>query len=64
MQCDFPGRKCFVFVMEAKKTSQKAVLQNDLEKVAFLMKDAIDNMARQRVDVSKLKVFGMVVVGK
>ncbi|KAG0247527.1 hypothetical protein BG011_001346 [Mortierella polycephala] len=63
MQCDFPGRKCFAFVMEAKKTSQKAVLQNDLEKVAFLMKDAIDNMARQRVDVPKLKVFGMVVVG-
>ncbi|KAF9902001.1 hypothetical protein BX616_002074 [Lobosporangium transversale] len=33
------------------------------EKVAFLLKDAIDDMARQRVDVVKLKVFGMVVVG-
>ncbi|KAF8939867.1 hypothetical protein BGZ58_008495 [Dissophora ornata] len=64
LQCDFPELKCFVFAMEAKKTAQRTVLQSDLEKVALLLKDAIDNMARQRVDVAKLKVFGMVVVGE
>ncbi|KAG0354043.1 hypothetical protein BC939DRAFT_472496 [Gamsiella multidivaricata] len=63
LQCDFPGLKCFVFVMEAKKTGQKMVLQNDLEKVALLPKDAIDHMAQQRVDVAKLKVLGTVVIG-
>ncbi|KAF9165786.1 hypothetical protein BGX21_004774, partial [Mortierella sp. AD011] len=63
LQCDFSSLKYFVYVMEAKKTSQKTVVQNDLEKVAFLLKDAIDNMARQQVDVAALKVFGMVVVG-
>ncbi|KAF9917960.1 hypothetical protein FBU30_000424 [Linnemannia zychae] len=63
LQCNFPSLKCFVFVVEAKKMEQKTVLQNDLEKVALLLKDAIDNMSRQCVDVTKIKVFGMVIVG-
>ncbi|KAG0003408.1 hypothetical protein BGZ80_005799 [Entomortierella chlamydospora] len=31
--------------------------------MAFLLKDAIDNMVRQQVDVAALKMFGMVVAG-
>ncbi|KAG9063341.1 hypothetical protein KI688_004223 [Linnemannia hyalina] len=50
-------------ISNLKKTGQKKVLHIDLEKVAFLLKDAIDDMARHRVDVAKLKVFGMVMIG-
>ncbi|KAG0225222.1 hypothetical protein BGX31_007701 [Mortierella sp. GBA43] len=63
MYCEKPGEQCHVFAMEAKKSGQGTVLQNDLEKVGLLMKDAIDTMCKQRINVSEVKVFGLVIVG-
>ncbi|KAK3821906.1 MAG: hypothetical protein J3Q66DRAFT_367572 [Benniella sp.] len=63
MSCEAGAKKCHVFIMEAKKSEQGTVLQNDLEKVALLMKDAIDDMGKCKIDISKVKLFGMVIVG-
>jgi hypothetical protein len=64
MYCEAAAKNCHVFMMEAKKSEQGTVLQNDLEKVALLLKDAIDDMGKCKVDISKVKLFGMVIVGK
>jgi hypothetical protein len=50
--------------VEVKKFTQGLVVQSDLEKVACEMRDASDDLAMQKIDISSVKVFGMVVVGK
>lgn len=59
-----PRRRCHLFTVEAKKTAQGLVVQSDLEKLAREMRDAMDDLAAQKIDISCVRVFGMVVVGK
>ncbi|KAF9981706.1 hypothetical protein BGZ65_003658, partial [Modicella reniformis] len=40
---------------------QGSAVQVDLEKLAMLMKDSIDDMQTQGVDASKIKMLGLVV---
>ncbi|KAF9341833.1 hypothetical protein BGX26_008580 [Mortierella sp. AD094] len=58
------GLTCYSVVFEAKKSRQTSPTQTDTEKVANLLKDSIDYLARAAVDVSKIKLFGVVVVGE
>ncbi len=64
MELILPGLTCYLMVLEAKKSRQTSPTQTDTEKVANLLKDSIDHMARAAVDVNKIKLFGLVVVGK
>lgn len=59
------GFVCYLFFMEAKKARQgTSIVQDDLEKLAGMMKDSIDDMSKQGIDVSKLEVIGLHIVGK
>lgn len=58
-----PSRQCHLFTVEAKKTAQGLIVQSDLEKLACEMKDAIDDLAMQKIDISSVRVFGMLIVG-
>ncbi|KAK5799760.1 hypothetical protein F5H01DRAFT_91030 [Linnemannia elongata] len=58
-----PSRQCHLFTVEIKKAAQGLVVQSDLEKLACEMKDAIDDLAMQKIDISSVRVFGMLVVG-
>ncbi|KAG0308204.1 hypothetical protein BGZ99_001205 [Dissophora globulifera] len=54
----------YLFFMEAKTARQGgAVIQDDLEKLAGMMKDAIDDMSKQGVDVGKVEVICLHIVG-
>ena len=64
MKLILAGLTCYLIVLEAKKSPQTSPTQTDKEKVANLLKDSIDYLARAFVDVSKIKLFGFVVVGK
>ncbi|KAG9063271.1 hypothetical protein KI688_010538 [Linnemannia hyalina] len=58
------GIICYLFFMEAKKVRQgAAVVQDDLEKMAGMMKDAIDDLNKQGIDVGNLEVIGLHIVG-
>ncbi|KAG0286765.1 hypothetical protein BGZ98_004963, partial [Dissophora globulifera] len=58
------GIVCYLFFMEAKTARQGgAVIQDDLEKLASMMKDAIDDISKQGVDVSKVEVICLHIVG-
>lgn len=50
--------------MEGKKDRQGSAVQVDLEKLAMLIKDSIDDVHGQGVDPSKIEVIGLVVTGK
>ena len=59
------GIICYLFFMEAKKVRQgAAVVQDDLEKTAGMMKDAIDDMSKQGIDVGNVEVIGLHIIGK
>ncbi|KAF9195166.1 hypothetical protein BGZ51_004593, partial [Haplosporangium sp. Z 767] len=47
---------CHFFTVEVKKAAQELVAQSDLEKLAYEMKDTIDDLASQRTK-SRLKEF-------
>ncbi|KAF9404181.1 hypothetical protein BGZ94_004330 [Podila epigama] len=47
--------------MEAKRQRQGFAIQVDLEKLAMLMKDSIDDIYAQGVGASRIEVFGLVV---
>ncbi|KAF8924520.1 hypothetical protein BGZ58_001704 [Dissophora ornata] len=49
--------------VEVKKVTQGLVVQSDLEKLACEMKYSIDDLAKQKIDISSVRVFGMEVVG-
>ncbi|KAF9326934.1 hypothetical protein BG006_009691 [Podila minutissima] len=58
------GIVCYLFFMEAKKVRQgAAVVQDDLEKMASMMKDSIDDLSKQGIDISKVKVICLQIVG-
>ncbi|KAG0196690.1 hypothetical protein BGX33_001354, partial [Mortierella sp. NVP41] len=57
-----PSRQCHLFTVEVKKTAQGLVVQSDLEKLACEMRDAIDDLAMQKIDISSVRVFGMLIV--
>ncbi|KAF9079365.1 hypothetical protein BGX27_006527, partial [Mortierella sp. AM989] len=57
------GLVCYLFFMEAKKVRQgTAVVQDDLEKLASMMKDAIDDMSKQGINVCNVEVIGLHIV--
>ncbi|KAK3844679.1 MAG: hypothetical protein J3R72DRAFT_65445 [Linnemannia gamsii] len=64
MELILPGLTCYLMVLEAKKSRQTSSTQTDMEKVANLLKDSIDYLARAAVDVSNIKLFGLVIVEK
>ncbi|KAG0010041.1 hypothetical protein BGZ82_003717 [Podila clonocystis] len=64
MELILAGLTCYLIVLEAKKSRQTSPTQTDIEKVACLLKDSIDYLARAAVDVSNIKLFGVVVVGE
>ncbi|KAF9301536.1 hypothetical protein BGZ74_006604 [Mortierella antarctica] len=64
MELILAGLTCYLIVLEAKKSRQTSPTQTDTEKVAYLLKDSIDYLARAAVDVSNIKLFGVVVVVK
>ncbi len=47
-----------------RRERQASAIQVDLEKLAMLMKDFIDDMHTQGVDASRIEVVGLVVAGK
>ncbi|KAI7827445.1 hypothetical protein BC939DRAFT_445270 [Gamsiella multidivaricata] len=57
------SHQCYLFTVEVKKAVQGLVIQSDLEKLASEMKDGIDDLASQRINISSVRVFGMVVIG-
>lgn len=59
-----PKRQCHLFTVEVKKAAQGLVAQSDLEKLACEMRDAIDDLAKQKINISSVRVFGMLAVGK
>ncbi|KAG0031680.1 hypothetical protein BGZ81_000770 [Podila clonocystis] len=63
LQSSLRGKTCYLFFMEAKKERQGSAVQADLEKIAMMMKDAIDDMSSQGLDVSQIEVIGLVIVG-
>ncbi|KAK3846794.1 MAG: hypothetical protein J3R72DRAFT_227082 [Linnemannia gamsii] len=63
LKVDLLGLESFLFVLEAKKQRQTSPVQTDLEKIGNELKDSIDYLARNRVDISGVKVYGAVVVG-
>ncbi|KAI9238119.1 MAG: hypothetical protein BYD32DRAFT_414597 [Podila humilis] len=63
LQSSLRGKTCRLFFMEAKRERQGSAVQVDLEKTAMMMKDAIDDMSSQGLDVSKIEVIGLVIVG-
>jgi len=64
MELILAGLTCYLIVLEAEKSRQTSPTQTDTEKVANLLKDSIVYLARAAVDVSKIKLFGIVFVGK
>ncbi|KAG0032523.1 hypothetical protein BGZ82_006497 [Podila clonocystis] len=64
LQSSLRGKTCYLFFMEAKRERQGSAVQVDLEKIAMMMKDAIDDMSSQGLDVSQIEVIGLVIVGK
>ncbi|KAG0197144.1 hypothetical protein BGX28_009353 [Mortierella sp. GBA30] len=56
-----PGLQCHLFTVEVKKSAQGLVVQSDLEKLACEMRDAIDDLANQKINISSVKVFGMAI---
>lgn len=59
------GIVCYLFFMEAKKVRQgAAAVQDDLEKMAGMMKDSIDDLSKQGIDISKVEVICLQIVGK
>ncbi|KAF9137130.1 hypothetical protein BGX30_010527 [Mortierella sp. GBA39] len=59
-----PGKSCHFFIMEAKKGSQAArAFQTNTEKISLELKDSLDHLCRQKVNMTKVSVFGLVVVG-
>ncbi|KAF8953438.1 hypothetical protein BGZ46_003207 [Entomortierella lignicola] len=55
---------CYLIVLEAKKSRQTPPMQTDMGKVINLLKDSVDHLAHQAVDVNKIKLFGVVVIGE
>ncbi|KAG0230761.1 hypothetical protein BGW41_002397 [Actinomortierella wolfii] len=57
------GKMSYLLMVEIKKKPQgDATILTDLEKLALEMKDCIDAMARNHVDIIGVKVFGYTVV--
>jgi len=57
--------KFYLLTIEVKKKQQAAtVILSDLEKVALELKDCLDNMAKQHVNLEDVRVFGIVMIGK
>ncbi|KAG9061436.1 hypothetical protein KI688_007425 [Linnemannia hyalina] len=58
------GKSCHFFIKEAKKGSQAArAFQRDTENISLELKDSLDHLCRQKVNITKVSVFGLVVVG-
>ncbi|KAF9203989.1 hypothetical protein BGZ49_005812 [Haplosporangium sp. Z 27] len=57
------GIICYLFFMEAKKVRQgAAVVQDDQEKMAGMMKDAIDDMSKHGINIENVEVIGLHIV--
>ncbi|KAF9143451.1 hypothetical protein BGX30_000426 [Mortierella sp. GBA39] len=58
------GKMSYLMMAEIKKKAQRdTVILTDMEKLALEMKDCIDAMARDRVDIVGIKVYGYTIVG-
>ncbi|KAG0336368.1 hypothetical protein BG004_008096 [Podila humilis] len=59
------GRTYYPLVVEIKKAKQgERVLMSDLEKIALQMKDSLDLMAQDKVNLEGVRVYGYTIVGK
>ncbi|KAG0254667.1 hypothetical protein BGZ95_005966 [Linnemannia exigua] len=57
------GRSYFPLVVEIKKTKQgECVLLSDLEKIALQMKDSLDSMAHDKINLEGVQVYGYTIV--
>ncbi|KAG0006488.1 hypothetical protein BGZ80_005268, partial [Entomortierella chlamydospora] len=64
LKASISGIVCYLFFVEVKKVRQSAaVVQDDLEKLAGMMKDAIDDMSKQGVNIGVVEVIGLHIVG-
>ncbi|KAF9574842.1 hypothetical protein EC968_005320 [Mortierella alpina] len=54
-----PKRQCYLFTVEVKKATQGLVVQSDLEKLASEMRDAMDDLAKQMIDISSGHIYSM-----
>ncbi|KAF8925709.1 hypothetical protein BGZ58_000582 [Dissophora ornata] len=61
LQTALPDKMCHLFFMEGKRERQGSAVQVDIEKLAMLMKDSIDDMHTQGVVASMIEVIGLVV---
>ncbi|KAG0332272.1 hypothetical protein BG004_001319 [Podila humilis] len=64
LESNLESLTCYLIVFEAKKTRQTSPIQTDTEKVAHLLKDCMDFLARAAVDINNIKLFGIVAVGE
>ncbi|KAF9120021.1 hypothetical protein BGX30_003423 [Mortierella sp. GBA39] len=56
--------KFYLLTIEIKKKQQAATaILSDLEKVALQLKDCLDNLAKQRINLDGVNVYGIVVIG-
>ncbi|KAG0330830.1 hypothetical protein BG004_001969 [Podila humilis] len=53
-----------MYLCRAKKHRQGVVVQDDLEKLASMMKDAIDDLSKQGVSVSTVEIICLHVAGR
>ncbi|KAF9540989.1 hypothetical protein EC957_003568 [Mortierella hygrophila] len=59
------GKMSYLMMVEIKKKAQgDTVILTDMEKLALEMKVCIDAMARGRVDIVSIKVYGYTIVGQ
>ncbi|KAF8956968.1 hypothetical protein BGZ46_002283 [Entomortierella lignicola] len=56
---------CYLFFMEAKKARQGSmIVQDGLEKMTGMTKDAIDDMSKHGINVGNVEVIGLHIVGQ
>jgi hypothetical protein len=48
--------------VEVKRSTHSLAVQSDLQKLTCEMRDAIDDLAMQKINISSVRVFGKLIV--
>lgn len=63
LQCDTKNGQVFPLVIEVKQAAQTGDGRGDLEKLAFLLRDSLDDIERRGIDVRGVMVYGILAAG-
>ncbi|KAF9130801.1 hypothetical protein BG015_003961, partial [Linnemannia schmuckeri] len=63
LQCDTKNGQVFPLVIEVKQAAQTGDGRGDLEKLAFFLRDSLDDLEQKGIDVRGVMVYGILAAG-